>query len=212
MIQNNNLLLTSSSDAPTVVQQRSLATNNINHTFSFNSTPTDGNLMIVCIGTAQFKVVTPPGDWLTLYDDANRIHVYYKIASSESNSYVFSMGGTNNCRSCGLEVSGQNLTTPIENAGNNSAAGLSNPWQWPIPTSAISIPANRLMIAYVNTDTQQNEPTVDNGYGNINPSGSGPRGRTVYKIYTTAATENVTYQLDVDASDIRGIMIKVNPR
>lgn len=212
MIQNNNLLLGSTSEAPTVVQQRSLATNNTNHTFSFLATPTDGNLMIICVGTAQFKVVIAPAGWTALYDDMSRISIHYRIASSESNSYTFTIAGTNNTRSCGLEINGQNLITPIENFGVDSSGAFGTPWQWPVPNPAVALPANCLAIAYVNTDTQQNEPTVDNGYGNINPAGSGPRCRTVYKRYTTAATESVTYTLDVDASDIRSIMIKVNPR
>lgn len=86
---------TFASVSPTYRQYDSRSgTNSGGLTFSFPSTPNNGNVMVVVLASNSGVSWSSPAGWTQIQSGTTGAQAYYKVASSESNSYNFDDGGS----------------------------------------------------------------------------------------------------------------------
>lgn len=145
-------------------------------TFSFNSVPVDGQLIVIAIRTGTTAAYTVPSGFNlvnTAYTGNPALAIYYKIASSESNSYTFTATTSQTFWAfIGYTISNVNQTTPIDAKSQNSS-GASNVTTIAAGAAAITASANSLLLAFACSSSSSSAPSVDNSFTNLLQAGTG---------------------------------------
>ncbi len=102
------------------------------HTWSYSSTPVDGNLLVIYLGVNGNRTVTATG-WTKLFNtyDATSFQTHvlaYKIASSEPANYTFTCSGSPNWGSSSVELSNFDTSSNIYWNEPTVGSGTSGNW------------------------------------------------------------------------------------
>lgn len=152
-----------------IVQTKEQQAHATSITLSYGNTPTNGDLLVVWIGTTATGT-TPPAGWTLLtskVDGSITLLCYWKVASSETNSYAFTNGSTTAFFGVtAVELSGQSAT-PFNQTTTNSgtAAALTT-------TSAIPSVLNCTPFAVGINGTTASQSGLTSGYTLVTNTGT----------------------------------------
>jgi hypothetical protein len=110
---------------PTIVQSNKTTGQATPETFSFTTTPTDGNLLLLCLTSIGGQPLSiPPGftQLFNIHQTQNSL-LYGKIAQGESNVYQWTYAAAQKYAVLGVEVSGMDPTLWLNNGESNGGTG-----------------------------------------------------------------------------------------
>lgn len=113
---------------PTIIQSEGDSATATTVTFTFDATPNDGNLIMLFYNTVSGAPSTLPGGltlWYSLDNNGLGMYVYTKIASSETNSYIFGNATSDFKGVCGVCLPG-NVTLELKEQFDNGAVNTTS--------------------------------------------------------------------------------------
>lgn len=166
-------------------------TSTTNFTVAFSTTPTQGNLMVACIGWNGSGTLTPPAGW-TLGSTVNNFNkanaaTYYKVAgASETTSYTFTSSASGDFSTFGVEYS-SNGPSPFDVTGTTKDRDPS-----PILTSITPSSGHVVMvgIAVAGAATVFSSPT--NSYSIVGQGGTSSVDSCLLEKITTGGSSQTS--------------------
>lgn len=148
-------------------------------TLTPTTTPVTGNVMFAFFGATIDRTITPPAGWTAVPGQSSNAYTnycFYKVASSESGSYVFTISPSGSTAYNFVEFSG--LTTTFTTLENNS--GVSSKF-----TSAYFTPANPGVAIFNVAKNSGSAWVVDgNKWMTVTASGNSKVGYHIYRYPT----------------------------
>lgn len=185
--------------------------NSTTHTLTFTSTPTSGNLLVVCIVADDFMATAPSG-WTkagTGAQDFTGCYIIYKVAgASEPTSVTITIGSSTSCCMQGYEYSGIVSSSPLDQSA--AATGQGTTTTINTGTTGTTSQAKELAVAVVaqstagsftlRTVTGWSNTFVDLGSTDSSAVGTTCRINSSTKILAATGTQTTTATLSGNGS------------
>lgn len=173
-------------------------------TFAFAGTPTNGEkLVAVAVNVTAAPSTVPSGFNLVASHTAtaDRVYVYEKVASSESNSYSW-LGAS---RFAVMMARLSNGT--YDTSGSNSAASVAS---LIVPAAGIAVPNNSYVVAGWRSSSSANVSSVNNSFA-IKIATSASRSCIASRKYTTGGSSEQVTGTTGGAPNIGALMAVFKP-
>lgn len=205
--------------AATIVQSAKGTSTSATVTASFSSTPTNGNLVVLCFAADDYNGTPNTGWTQSTGMEQQTFHgsyLWWRVASGGSNSFQYTIGSATNSSWVLLEVSGLDVS-PYDTSNGQYATGSAKTYSTPALTPTAG---DRLLVAAVNFN--RNSGTLlgntvtgwTNSFAAVDSIGSGPSGtNTTASLATRSVTANgsTSYSTsgtsDIDVTSASGLII-----
>jgi hypothetical protein len=182
--------------AATIVQSAKGTSTSATVTASFPTTPTNGNLIVLCFAADDYNG-TPNSGWTESTGMRQQTfhgsYLWWRVASGGSNSFQYTIGSGSPSSWVLMEVSGLDVS-PYDVSNGQYATGSSKTYSTPALTPTAG---DRLLVAAVNFN--RNSGTLagntvtgwTNSFAAVDSIGSGPSGtNTTASLATRSVTAN----------------------
>lgn len=205
--------------AATLVQSAKGTSTSATVTASFSSTPTNGNLVVLCFAADDYNG-TPNSGWTQSTGMEQQTfhgsYLWWRVASGGSNSFQYTIGSASPSSWVLLEISGLD-GSPYDISNGQYATGTSKTYSTPALTPSAG---DRILVAAVNFN--RNSGTLagntvtgwTNSFAAVDSIGSGPSGtNTTASLATRSVTANgsTSYSTsgtsDIDVTSASGLII-----
>lgn len=171
----------------TVIEETSQSTSTgATLTFAFAGTPSNGDKLVAVVAVTTAAPTTVPSGFSVVASHTattERVYVYEKVASSESNSYAWV--GSARCAIMMARLSNGTYDTSGTNSGSAVGSLI-------VPASGIVVPANAYVVAGWRSSSSANVTSVNNSFS-IKVATSASRSAIASRKYTTGgSSEQVT--------------------
>jgi len=205
--------------AATLVQSAKGTSNLATTTASFASTPTNGNIIVLCFAADDYNG-TPNTGWTESTGMRQQTYhgsyLWWRVASGGSNSFQYTIGSGTNSSWVLMEISGLD-SSPYDISNGQFATGSAKTYSTPALTPSAG---DRLLVAAVNFN--RNSGTLagntvtgwTNSFTAVDSIGSGPSGtNTTASLAYRSVTANgsTSYSTsgtsDIDVTSASGLII-----
>lgn len=188
--------------APTIVQSDKSSGNGVSSvTFTFATTPADGNMLIFWVACNANRSITPPSGCFLLNvipvgiaSPYQSLYAFGKVANAESNSYTFTISTSDELRVVGAEINDWgNWDLRQANVVDNFGNGIAS-----VPTF-VPLTKNALCFAAFTCDTTQGAVATPSGWSVLQYAGNDGNNHTIYvahlavSSYPTAVSCSITW-------------------